>query len=1039
MISESFFKVYNASAGSGKTFTLVKEYLKIVLIANNDFEFQKILAITFTNKAASEMKQRVLDTLKKASKGEESPIVEVLKEETKLSDTQIRDKATKVLSNILYNYASFNIITIDSFTHRLIRTFSMDLGLPLDFEVEMDAEPLLQETIDLLISKIGEDKALTKILVAHTLNQVNDDKSWNINESLISISKLLLNEENELEVSKLVDTELSDFQELETKLKKYLLDTEAAFKQIGEQALALINEQDITYSSFTSSAVPNYFKKFISGWNLKEEEIAIKTVQKCFDTDSFYAKTKPKDPIKLADRERIDSIKSDLYPLYSLSQKLYSAHFGNYFLVKRILKTLVPLAVLNHIHKEFSNLKEENNFRLNAEFNRFISDQIKDEPVPFIYERLGEKFEYFFIDEMQDTSELQWQNLIPLIHNTLSQNKGGLMLVGDAKQSIYRWRGGKASQFIALSNKEEANEFFVEKQIENLGTNFRSYSNVINFNNSFFSFISEYLKETAYQEIYEKEKYQNTNTKEGGYVKLEIFEREEGFDDKEFYAEKVYHQILEIEKKGFYRGDICVLTRKKDNGIAVANYLVEQGMEVISPDSLLLKNNALIQFFIRLLRWIENNDDKESLIGVLHYLWLHFDIQTSKHTFFETCMQKETAQELFVFLKIEFDISEFFSQSLYDGIEYIIRSFLLSSKVDVFGQAFLDLILQFQLKESGGLQAFLFYWDQKKEKLNIEVAPSTNAVQIMTIHKSKGLEFPVVIFPFDLDTEYIQNEKIWYNTQSNPLFNGFESFQINVSSKLSLYGEQGENALQKVNEEIQLDNFNLLYVALTRAEEQLYIMCDTKNTKSSSFKNYSDYFKEYIHQSGGEYVYEIGNSERLSIVKKEESDFVLNDFLSIDKKENQIYVVQKQEEGDEDARMFGTLIHKAFEKIKSIEDVNSAFNYLDQLGLSLEIVAKAKILIKNVVEHPLLFNYYKTGVDVYNEYSFVTQSGAVNIMDRLVFKDKEVVVIDYKTGSFHQSHQLQIENYANILTNIGYKVKNKILIYCNETVEVLID
>lgn len=1033
MISQSFFKVYNASAGSGKTFTLVKEYLKIVLTSDNNFEFQKILAITFTNKAASEMKQRVLETLKKASKREEHPIVEVLKKETKLSATEIREKATKVLSNILYNYASFNIITIDSFTHKLIRTFSMDLGLPLDFEVEMDAEPLLRETIDLLVSKIGEDKALTKLLVSYTLNQVNDDKSWNINESLIAIARLLLNEENEVEVSKLVDTDLSDFQKLEQKLKKYVSDTEEAFRQVGEQALVLIDENGIEHKSFSYSDLPNYFKKIL-GSALKEEKQPLGTrLAKNMEAGVLYTSSKPQEV-----KASIDSIKEDLFALFTISQELCEKHLGQYSLAKKILKTLVPLAVLNHIHKEFSNLKEENNFRLNVEFNRFISNQIKDEPVPFIYERLGEKFEYFFIDEMQDTSELQWQNLIPLIHNTLSQNKGGLMLVGDAKQSIYRWRGGKASQFITLSNQEE-NEFFVEKQLENLGTNFRSYSNVINFNNDFFSFISQYLKETAYQEIYEKEKYQNTNTKEGGYVKLEVFEREEDFVGKEFYPEKVYHQILEIEKKGFYRGDICVLTRKKDHGIAVANYLIAQGIEVISPDSLLLKNNVLIQFFIRLLRWIENKDDHESFIGVLHYLWLHFEIQTPKHTFFEACIQTNTTEELFAFWKIDFEVSTFFSQSLYDGIEYVIRSFLLTPKIDVFGQAFLDLMLQFQLKESGGLQSFLQYWDQKKEKLNIEVAPSTSAVQIMTIHKSKGLEFPVVIFPFDLDTERILNEKIWYNTKHNPTFNGFESFQIDVSSKIALYGPQGEATLKKVNEEIQLDNFNLLYVALTRAEEQLYILCDTKNSKSKSFKNYSDYFKAYINKVGGEYVYEIGNPERISSPEKEEQSFLLQNFLSVDKKENQIYVVQNQESNDEDARMFGTLIHKAFEKITSYQDIANAWNYIDQLGLSPEVSSRAKNLLKNVVEHPLLSAYYQKGLEVYNEYSFVTQSGSVNIMDRLVFDKKDVVVIDYKTGVFQKSHQLQIENYANILFNIGYVVKAKVLVYCNETIEVLID
>lgn len=1034
MVSESFFKVYNASAGSGKTFTLVKEYLKIVLTSGT-YEFQKILAITFTNKAASEMKQRVLNTLKDASSERENPIVEVLKTEIGLSDVEIQEKSKKVLEAILHNYASFNIITIDSFTHKLIRTFSLDLGLPLDFEVEMDAEPLLEETIDLLVSKIGEDKELTDTLVNYAIHQVNDDKSWNISDSLISIARLLLNEENEVEVSKLVKTDLSDFKKLEKRLRNYLREIENAFKELGEQAIGLIDENGIAHNSFTSSAIPNYFKKFIAGWNAKEEEITIKTVQKCFDNQSFYAKTKPKDLDKLADREQIDQISGELHQFYEISQKLYQTHFGQYFLVKRILKTLIPLAVLSHINKEFTNLKEENNFRLNAEFNRFISDQIKDQPVPFIYERLGEKYQYFFIDEMQDTSELQWENLIPLIHNTLSQNNGGLMLVGDAKQSIYRWRGGKASQFVELSNKESENSFFVEKEVVTLDTNYRSYSNVIDFNNSFFSFISSYLKKSEYQEIYAKEKFQKTNSKEGGYVKVEVFERDEDFVEDEFYAEKIYHQILEIEKKGFDRGDICILTRKKKNGIVVADYLVSQGVDVISPDSLLLRNNKLVQFFIRLLRWVENNDDKEELIEILDFLYHHLNIKTSEHEFYEICLGKERIADLFEFLKIEFDVSEFFSQSLYDGIEYIIRVFELTKLIDVFGQAFLDLVLKFQLKESGGLQAFLEYWNRKKGKLTIEIASSKDAVQIMTIHKSKGLEFPVVIFPFDLDTEYLQNEKVWFDTQEREIFEGFESFQIDVSSKLSLYGSQGLEYLQKVNEEIQLDNFNLLYVALTRAEEQLYVLCDTKNAESKTIKQYSDYFLAYINEQKGDFIYELGDSERLSKPKETESNLVLDEFLSIDKKENQIFVVQKEESEDE-ARLFGNLIHNAFEKIIYEGDIDLANSYIDQQGLPIEICIKAKQIIKDVLNHPVLKKYYKEGLDVYNEHSFVTQSGEVNIMDRIVFDGNNVTIMDYKTGRFNKNHQLQIENYGNILMNLGYSVVSKILVYCNLDIEI---
>ncbi|MGY5352025.1 UvrD-helicase domain-containing protein [Wenyingzhuangia sp. IMCC45533] len=1034
MESTSFFKVYNASAGSGKTFTLVKEYLKIVL-TSGDFEFQKILAITFTNKAASEMKQRVLNTLKDASKNTSNPIVDDVIKETALKPKEIQEKATLVLSNILHNYASFNIITIDSFTHKLIRTFSLDLGLPLDFEVEMDAYPLLQETIDLLVAKIGEDKDLTKVLVSYALHQVNEDKSWNINDSLFDVSKLLLNEENEIEISKLINTSLADFQALEKRLKKYLEDTENAFKEVGTQALSLIDEHGITHNTFTYSDLPKYFNKLIDSWKFNEASPLSDRLSKNMNNGILYANTKPKDSKKLADRDKIDQIESDLFRLFEISQQLCEAHLGQYFLVKKILKSLVPLAVLSYINKEFTFLKEENNFRLNAEFNRFISNQIKDQPVPFIYERLGEKYQYFFIDEMQDTSELQWQNLIPLIDNSLSQGKGGLMLVGDAKQSIYRWRGGKASQFVALSDSDSEQQFFVEKEVITLGTNYRSYSNIINFNNEFFHYLSSFLQDPSYQEIYAKEKLQQTNSKEGGYVHLEVHEREEDFDVYSHYSQKIHQLITDVQSRGFNKGDICILTRKTKDGIALADYLVSQGIEVISPDSLLLKNNNHVKFYIFLLRWIENPLDKEVLLEVLYFLYEHLNIGIEESDFYVTCLAYQTVDELLAYLKIDFSVSNFFSQSLYDGVELVIRSFGLQDSVDVFVQAFLDLVLQFQLKESGGLQAFIAYWDRKKEGLKVEVAANKNAVQIMTIHKSKGLEFPVVIFPFDLNTEDINRETIWLNTQNSELYGKFDSFRINASNKLSMYGDEGEYKLQEVSKETQLDNFNLLYVALTRAEEQLYILSDTKESKQETTKNYSDYFKNYIIGKGVEGVYQLGDPNRQSEALVEKTIFSLDKFSSIDKKENQIYIVQGDQSFD-DSRHLGNIIHQAFEKIISVNDIDKACNFIDQQGLDDNNTKFCKYCIDNVVNHPQLKEYYQESLETYNERSFITQSGEVNIMDRLVFKDNKVIILDYKTGKPSRSHQLQIENYANILTNMGYTVASKILIYCNSQVEI---
>ncbi|WP_010134230.1 UvrD-helicase domain-containing protein [Ochrovirga pacifica] len=1031
MNSESFFKVYNASAGSGKTYTLVKEYLKVALL-RGEFEFQKILAITFTNKAAGEMKERVLNTLKQASRNKENLIISDIAKEAKIPVAEIQEKSKKVLTAILQNYASFHIITIDSFTHKLIRTFSLDLGLPLDFEVEMDVDPMLKETIDLLVSRIGEDKELTEVLVSYALHQVNDDKSWNITNALVDVAKLLLNEENELEVSKLINTSLSDFKELEKRLRNYLGEIEEAFKSVGSQALDLIAMHNIDPKSFSGGDLPNYFKKFL-GSCLEKEEWPLGTRLKAnMEKGVLYAKSRTPE-----EKAAIDAIQDEIFRLFNMSLELCHQQFGQYLLVKKILKTLVPLTVLSYIHKEFTHYKEDNNIRLNAEFNQIISKQIRNEPVPFIYERLGERFQYFFIDEMQDTSELQWENLIPLIHNALSQNTGGLMLVGDAKQSIYRWRGGKASQFVHLSDSQATNQFFVEKEVVTLGTNYRSYSHVVDFNNEFFSFVAQYLQNPAYKEIYLAEKNQQKNSKEGGYVRVELFERDEDFEMYEFYGAKIYNQILEIEKNGFQKGDICVLTRKKKDGVAIADYLTSKGVEIISPDSLMLKNNQTVQFLVYLLRWIENSEDKEVLIEVLTYLHKHLNVSKEKHDFFAMGLNLALEEkELFNYLQISFSREIFFSLSLYDGLEYIIRSFMLTNMVDVFVQTFLDQVLKFQTKEAETLQQFFEFWDLKKDKLKVELATSDNAVQIMTIHKSKGLEFPVVLFPFDLNTEDIVREQIWYKTENTAIFGDFESFRINASKKLEYYGETGVNELEKVSQNIQLDNFNLLYVALTRAEEQLYVFSDFKKSKTRTLKNYSDFFREFIESKGSDLFFELGDSGRKSKKEEEELSLVLEHYESVDKSENNIKIVENYNKEDL-SRTFGTTIHKAFERITTHDDLALAFSYLETQIVDNELRDRAKNILKSVVYHPLLEKFYQKDLEVFNEQAFLSEKGEMLVLDRLILKNDKAIIIDYKTGKVEEKHKDQIKNYATLLVKMGYKVAETKIVYCNDEIQIV--
>ncbi len=834
----STFQVYNASAGSGKTFTLVKEYLKILLTSDDIFTFQKVLAITFTNKAAAEMKERVLQSLSDFSDGNDSVLVNIILEETAIDRITLKNRSSKILNAILQNYSAFYITTIDSFTFKIVKSFAFDLGLSQNFEVEMDAQELLNEAVDVLISKIGTNKELTEVLIDYSLEKTEDDKSWDIARDLSEFSRILLNEDDVAHFRKLSNKTLRDFTELKKKLSSHQQEVLQKMKLVGEEALTVIETMNLEFGDFYRSMLPNHFSALY-----KRPENAKffdqSALKKRIEENLLYAKSKS-DDIKTS----IEVILPELLKLYKHSEELYAALVKN----RLVLKSIIPLAVLNNINQELTEIKEDNNIRLNAEFNQLISDNIEDQPAPFIYERIGQKFMHYFIDEMQDTSVLQWNNLIPLVDNSLSQENTSLLLVGDGKQAIYRWRGGKAEQFIGLGSDHtsSSNPFFISKSVKELEVNYRSFSEIINFNNDFFKHASQFVTNPSYKDLFLEKSHQKENEHKGGYVSLSFIEKqEEKEEDKIKYAKKVHATIQQLDSE-FQLGDVCVLVRKRSEGIAIANYLSEKGIEIVSSETLLLDNSKKVNFITDLLKVIMHPNDKETFLDVLDFLFTHMSIKTDKHTFFNTHIH-QSLMEFFASLEnfnCSFDLVEFHQLPFYEKIEQIVRSFHLMEFSDAYVQFFLDEVLAQQKKETN-IQAFLDFWEAKKDKLSIVSSDNANAVKIMTIHKSKGLEFPVVIFPYDLDIYREQNPKIWYPISKKENYNAFDSLLINYNKSLEQTGSVGAKIYQAKRDELELDNFNLLYVTLTRAIEQLYVISEKKKD-SDEPRFYSQFFTEYL-------------------------------------------------------------------------------------------------------------------------------------------------------------------------------------------------
>ncbi len=1036
----SNFQVYNASAGSGKTFTLVKEYLKVLLNSNDVFRFQKILAITFTNKAAGEMKERVLENLEEFSQGKENDLFQIIIKEISIDKEKVKERSKKILDAILQNYSAFSITTIDSFTHRVIKSFAYDLGLPLNFEVEMDAISLLNEAVDVLISKIGTDTDLTKLLIDFSLEKTDDDASWDISVELNEFSRILLNEDDNKHFRELADKKLSDFTNLKSKLSKAQYQIKLRFSEIGKQGLRIIEGTQLDAKDFYRSMLPNHFLALSENFT-KAKFFEESKLRERIEENNFYSKSKSND-IKSA----IEGILPELLTLYMESEKLYQQ-----FLMNRLaLKSVIPLAVLNYINVELTNIKEENNIRLNAEFNQLISDNIKDQPAPFIYERIGERFMHYFIDEMQDTSVLQWENIIPLIDNSLAQEDSNLLLVGDGKQAIYRWRGGKAEQFISLGSSTD-NPFHIEKEIKTLETNFRSYTEVIDFNNQFFNHTANFFENQNYKKLFIEGNKQLTTAKKGGLVSLSFLDKEEDKEDEQLKYPKKILETIEKASKSFSLNEICVLVRKKKDGIAVANYLSENGINIISSETLLLDNSASVKFIVHVLQIIQHPNDKEALLEVLYFLHYHLKLEIAKNLFISEMIQKSidiVFEELKIY-EVFFELSNFHQLPFYEKVEEIIRCFKLIDSSDAYVQFFLDIILE-QQRKGTSIQEFLEFWEEKKANLSIVAPESGNAVQIMTIHKSKGLEFPVVIFPYDLEIYRQIKPKIWFDDLPT-YFEGFNELLVPYTKELKLINETGLEIHNQQRSALELDNFNLLYVALTRAVEQLHIITeyriDTKAKKENT-NYYSgifiNYLKEKNYWNDGQLDYSFGESKRASVQKEIFSlAEVQEEFISTSWQAHNIHMLASAsklwntEQGK--AIEFGNLIHEMMSKIMTQQDISRVIHQYEQQGIiDRKQSAAIEKDINKIVTHPELQEYYAKNAVVYNEREIVDVDNQILIPDRLVLSENnEVTILDYKTGKPSKSYHQQLLKYERVLKSINYKVSKKLLIYINE--EILVE
>ena len=1052
------FTVYKSSAGSGKTFTLVKEYLRLILPEPE--HFRHILALTFTNKAANEMKDRVLGSLRElAGEAEDrsfstrNNLLPVLIRETKLSEPEIQNKAGEALKLILHDYSDFAIGTIDSFSHRIIRTFAHDFGLPVNFNVEVDSDELLTTAVDLLIDQVGTDSGLTNLLVNFIENRMDDEQDWNIERILLNFARILLDEEGQEQLRKLKDLTLDDFSKIASILKLQTTDFEKKIGELAQNASTLIKSSFLPATAFYQgrSGISRYFEKLSSGFLATIEPNSY--VRKTIEEDKWTSGS-----ASSAEKEAISLLKPDLIAIYSEIQNVYTDGENLYQISKGVLKTIFPMAVLNAIGKLLDGFKKQNNIVHISEFNQRISRFILHEPVPFIYERLGEKFNHLLIDEFQDTSILQWHNLIPLVENALATGYFNLV-VGDGKQAIYRWRNGDVRQFADLPlirgsvmNKSLQQSEKILKDhfaIESLETNFRSRKTIVDFNNTFFTVLSSLLT-TDNQDVYEKLEQKSKSGSDGGFISIEFASREvKGPQFREFMGSRILEIIRRQEESGFRKQDIAILCRRNKEGSELARFLLGNGIDVISAESLLLMHSPEVNFMTSFVRLLYGNDNVVLIAELLTYLFCKGQLPAPDlHSLLSEIRLNPSASFVYRLLKengMEIYPDRLRTMPVYDIMEELVRVFYPQNTADPYLQFFLDTVLKYSRKHTSGASDFLEWWDEHKDTFSIIMPDGLDAVRIMSMHKAKGLQFPVVILPFFTEKKMLTKKFIWVDLPRNG-FNGLPAAMLETSGSIGKTQFSQKAAEEK--DKTLLDVINLLYVAMTRPEERLYVISPAAPAKPGDPETISAFFYHYLLTTGKwsetRSIYEFG--EPGGFVPKESTSKItkraLNSMISSDWREKVLIRSSAPEswEIDDPQKNFhwGNLVHTAFSRIMKAGDEEDVLRRMKDEGMIDQREMDQLLLkIRMLVQDPLINDLFDPENKIKVEADILSEKGQVYRPDRVILREYESVVIDFKTGKPKPEQEKQIRQYGTLLTEMGHKTVKMYLVFIEPEIAIV--
>jgi ATP-dependent exoDNAse (exonuclease V) beta subunit len=1029
----SNFVVYKSSAGSGKTFTLVKEYLRLALHDEKklSWNFKRILAVTFTNKAAAEMKQRVISALDKIINTE--PLPEpgpMLCLELQIPEEALRDRAKQLLTAILHSYSDFSIGTIDSFTHKIVKTFAHDLELPVNFSLETDLDGFYEQVISELFSKVGEDAYVTRLLKEYSLSRTEENASWDPEKNLLDFVKLLQKENASYFLDELEKYSPEELEKFRQEFFQFTRDYRNWLKQAASKAFDLLSNNNITENDTWGGAKGpvNFFRKCLKN-EATPEDAEGKRLAQVMEKNNWIAKNVHPHHAKIS--SGLSNIAT------SLIQYIHN-NYSRYALCELLARQIYQLMLVKKIGDISRQKKEEEQIVFISEFNHKIFELINNEPTPFIYERLGEKYQHYLLDEFQDTSALQWQNILPLLDNSLANGWFNLV-VGDGKQSIYRWRNADVKQFAGLPEvRNSAASVAVEERVRTLKRNFvekkldvnyRSTKTIIEFNNRLFDHLCPGILLPEYAGIYSGQA-QQIKSVHPGYVSIHTG-RVEKDDLDDFHCSAIKKYIDSAIEDGFSLRDICVICRTNVHGNLIASFLASKKIPVVSSDSLLLKNNPEVHTLLCFLNYLENSDDHVSAAAVLNYLAISGKIPS---TGISEALKKLKSQNLFSILS-EYGISlhknEFPLRNIFDNCIRVAQTLELCEANHLYMRFFLDEVNEFLVTRNSNLGNFLQWWESRQNKASVILPESSNAVKIMTIHASKGLEFPVVIAPY-CNWQLYKPNNTWVKLNSDQA--GLSVAVVSLSEKVREAGLEEE--LDQEKQEQSLDNLNLLYVTFTRAINRLHVIATA--SESNKQKTVGNWLEDYLTENFGKNdLFEFGEKTGPLEEKKKTHPQLPLSPVSFKASESNIKIKsswQKDNDEAEKAKRQGIVMHWILSRIQTKNDIAIALEAAQIQGyIRREEVDETGNKIVKLLDHPLLSPYYTTSTQSRLERELITADGEILRPDKIVADKERCVIIDYKTGAENnRKYQLQMQKYEGAMKELGLTNITKIIAYIDQ-------